>query len=538
MPTQLSARGPKAFDLNETRPSNGYKRLIVLSVLEGMALLATPIAAVSQTTRPPERGGHSRPTVRVSVKHFGALGTARIAHDGVMQAGSSVLISESSHFSANDTNTPVYILAAGNNGSPLSTNIVSIFSPSRAVLAAPAASAVSNASITIGFDNTTSIQNAINAVGQTGGGTVYIPAGFYRVATGLQIGYSNVRLTGDGPRSILFESDLEDYPDSQGLTGGWSPHRLIDVGISQGIVSNVEIDHLQVQSNGDTWIQHSLGQSLIETSPTADYTVQDFDLHDVTFTSINFGLYSNGGVLNGFKIHHNVMTEVAKEGIYVAGTSSNGVVSDNQISTDIYPSVSNIAIEIKNATDLEIINNVITGAFYGCIGVTSVGGFPVNNISITSNSCSFADSPNVADGISFGHGTNVSVTANTVTGYRAYGIYFAGSAQAIAEIHITGNTVQGGNGGAAIAIGATAAHPSNGPADVTISNNSLIENYSVGGIIELHGLQGNTTVTYNNITAAEPRKVSALLISTGLGSPPLCSGNIIVNYQPGNCRNH
>lgn len=532
---QLPTRSHKAFDWNEIRRSNGYKRLIVLSVLAGMVLLATPIAAVSQT-HPPERGRYPKPIVGVSVKQFGALGTARIAHDGAMQAGSTVLVSESSQFTADDITKPVYVLAAGNNGAPLSTHIVSILGLNSAVLAGPAANAVSDASITIGFYDTVPIQNAINFVGQTGGGTVYVPAGFYRVASTLVIGYSNVRLTGDGPSSILFESDLVYYPDSQGLTGGWGPFRLISVGVSQGIVANIEIDHLQVRSNGDTWIQHSLGQSLIETSPTADFTVQNFNLHDVTFTSINFGLFSNGGVLNGFKIHHNVMTEVAKEGIYLTGTSSNGIVSENQISTDIYPSVSNIAIEIKNATDLQVIGNLITGAFYACI---ATGGgsavWPENNITVTNNSCSFAGTTNVADGISVG-GVNVSITGNTITGYRAYGIYVAGSAQNNSGITITGNTVQNGNGGAAIVIQALPADPTNGPANVTISNNSLIENYSVGGIIVLGNLQGNTTATNNKITAAEPRKEQAFIV-TNPASVPLCSANVIVNYNPGNCPN-
>jgi hypothetical protein len=74
-----------------------------------------------------------------------------------MRTGSPVLVSGSFYFSVDDTNKPVYILAAGSNGAPLSTNIVSILSLNSAVLAAPAASAVSSASITIGFDDTASI---------------------------------------------------------------------------------------------------------------------------------------------------------------------------------------------------------------------------------------------------------------------------------------------------------------------------------------------------------------------------------------------
>jgi hypothetical protein len=419
-----------------------------------------------------------------------------------MKAGSPILASSSSHFSAEDVAKPVYVLNAGVNGAPLSTTIVSILGTASALLAAPAATAVTNTSVTIGFDDTTSIQDAIAAVDKTGGGTVYIPAGFYRIAGagGLTLEHSHIRLTGDGPNSILFESDLEYYPTTQTLAGGWSPHRLISVGISQGIVADVEIDHLQVQSNGDNWIQHSLGQSLIETSPTSDFEIDNFSLHDVTFTSLNFGLYSNGGRLTSFDISNNVMTEVAKEAIYLAGTPSSGIVSNNQISTDIYPSISNIGIEIKNGNNLQISANVIKGSFYTCIGSNT---FPENYITVEHNQCSFSNSSNVADGIAF------------------------------SAITIVGNTVQNGNGGAAISVVALPADPTNGPAGITVSNNSLIDNASVGGIIELSNVQGDNTVTYNTIRTIVKMPGEALTISTMSASILACYGNTAVNYPLG-----
>jgi hypothetical protein len=499
-------------------------------IVTAVAVILTALIVVASRANPSAQERHSRKDARVSVKEFGARGTARITHDGVMQMGSSILASSTSHFSADDVNKPVYVLDAGENGAPLSTTIISVLGTVSALLAAPAASAVMSASVTIGFDDTTSIQDSIAAVDKAGGGTIYIPAGLYRIGGGLRVEHSHIRLTGDGPNSILFESDLVRYPATPILAGGWSPHRLVDVGISHGTVIDVEIDHLQVQTNGNKWIQHSLGQSLIETGPTSDFAVEDFKLHDVTFTSLNFGLYSNGGRLTGFNISHNVMTEVAKEGIYLAGAPSNGVVSNNQIATDIHPSVSNIGIEIKNGNNLEISTNIIKGSFYACIASNT---FPESNITVANNQCIFSGSSNVADGIGFDHGTNISIKNNVIKGYRAYGITFRGSDTAISGIQVLDNTIQNGKGGAAISIVSTPKDPMNGPAGLTVSNNSLIDNISVGSIIELVNIKGHNTVAHNKIRAAASRHENALTITSRPEAVLACYGNIVINYPRG-----
>jgi polygalacturonase len=522
------------------------KRSVYTSVLVASAVAVTLAASVVAATEISMSGNsrHPKADARVSVKRFGARGSARIARDGVMTAGSPLLVSENSHFSVDDVGKPVYVLDAGEAGAPLNTYIRSVSSASHAYLAAVAASTVTLADITIGVDDTSSIQNAITTIGKAGGGTVYIPVGFYRVARALKIEYSNIRLTGDGSNTVLFESDLVNYPDvhspsatppSPGntLPGGWSAHRLIDVGIRYGAVAHVEIDHLQVRSNGNKWIHGSIGQSLIETSPTGDFAVEDFTLHDVTFTSKNVGLYSNGGRLNRFAITHNRMAEVAKEAIYLAGESSNGVVSENQISTDIYPSLSNIGIEIKNATGLQIANNTITGSFYACISAGGGSGhWPESNISVVKNSCLLANSPNVADGIVFDHGNNISIVGNLITGFRAYGIRFFGSDSEISGITISQNVVQRGNGGAAISV----AGSPNGPANIAISNNSLVENDSVGGLIELSNITGKNVVYHNDIRASRKRRGNGFVISNRPGSTLSCNGNTVVNYGSGNLR--
>lgn len=60
-------------------------------------------------------------------------------------------------------------------------------------------------------DDTTAIQNAINAVGAAGGGGVYFPAGVYKVTSTLNVTKQNVNLFGTGNGSLILPSG--DYGD-------------------------------------------------------------------------------------------------------------------------------------------------------------------------------------------------------------------------------------------------------------------------------------------------------------------------------------
>jgi len=506
------------------------RRILLLALGSGILGSGVPPAEcqlmVQHYPRPP------RPN-RVSVKDFGALGDARLVHDGVVQSGSPILASDASQFSSDDTDKSIYILGAGANAAPLDTKIASVTDAAHVRLADAARTTVSNASVTVGTDDLGAIQTAIATMGQQGGGTVYFPSGIYRITSGLQVDTSGLRLTGDGANSVLFISNLVLYPNQQTganstMDGGWGPRRAIDIGKIHDVVSNIEIDHLQVKSNGDDWIHSSIGQSLIATSPTGDFTVRNFRLHDVTLTSINFGLFSNGGILDGFSIYHNTMGEVAKEGIYLAGTSSNGIVENNQISTDISPSISNIGIEMKNSNNVQVRSNTITGAFWLCIGG---GTFPLNNIVIEKNMCSFSDSPNVADGIGFDHANNMVVSDNVIEGYRAYGITFRGQSSNISNVRIINNVIRDGRGGAAISIVPVAPNLDDSPSGVAIINNVLSENPSG---IEAVNLRADNIVSDNTISATLYKNSDALRISLYPGATLTCSNNYVINYRPDN----
>jgi hypothetical protein len=472
------------------------------------------------------------PNASVSVKTFGAKGDARVAHDGAMEPGSPILRSAGLSFSTKDVGRQIYVLGAGANSSPLDSRITSITDSGHAVLANNAISPVSNTSVAVGDDDSHAIQIAIDTIGRKGGGTVLFPPGTYRIAYGIAVEYSNIRLTGSGPSSTIFESNLVLYAAKNVaghmLEGGWGPFRAITVGRMRGVVSNVEIDNLQVRSNGDQWIHGSIGQSLIETSPIMDFTVQRFRLHNVTFSSLNFGLFSNGGTLDGFSLDHNVMPEVPKEGFYITGRPSNGIISDNRISTNIYPSGSNIGIALKNGNNLEITNNVISGNFYSCIAAVE---FPEKDIEIKGNRCTLGNTSNVADGIVFDHGTNIVVSDNVIEGHRAFGITFRGSDADISNVKIVNNKIQNGKLGPAISIVGTPAHQDTGPSNVTVVNNTLSENPSG---IEAVDIKGQNNIVGNTITASSHKEGNALNIRVHPGGALNCSGNNVGNYRHGN----
>jgi len=91
-------------------------------------------------------------------------------------------------------------------------------------------------------DDTTAIQNAIDAAGAAGGGVVYLPKGNYRFTTGLIISNDDVALVGDGRSATYLE--YED-PDGTGtaitITGGM--YRISDLAInSYDGDSNLAID--------------------------------------------------------------------------------------------------------------------------------------------------------------------------------------------------------------------------------------------------------------------------------------------------------
>ena len=116
-----------------------------------------------------------------NVKIYGATGNGISLTGGSMSVGSTTLIVSGAHFSSADAGKPICVAGAGANGAPLVTTIAS-GSGDTAQLAANAVTAVTDAIVTYGTDDSSAIQAAINACFTAGGGIVWFPRGLYMIS--------------------------------------------------------------------------------------------------------------------------------------------------------------------------------------------------------------------------------------------------------------------------------------------------------------------------------------------------------------------
>jgi len=341
---------------------------------------------------------------------------------------------------------------------------------------------------------------------------------------------SSVRLTGDGPTSILYAASFQRYGNlakgSAVLTGGWTPVRLITVGAPDGTAAGIEIDHLRIIGPDTPWVHASIGQALITTGTDSTVKVSHFKLHDMEIEANTLNAYSNGGVLDGFEVVNNDIRNVAKEGLYIAGLPSNGKVSGNRIFASKANAASvSIGIAVKNLKNVEIADNVIQGSFGACI---SGNEFPQQDVLIKGNHCRIAAEMH-GDGIYFDHGARIRVTGNVVEGAGAFGITFRGSDQLISDISIDHNTVSNSSGGAAISV-MGGADPVNGPRNVKVTRNQLLSD-SVG--IEAINLKGKSAIIGNVIRGSGVAGCTAFHLQAFPQAELLCAGNSVTNCRTG-----
>lgn len=117
-----------------------------------------------------------------NVRNYGAKGNGVHLIDGACSTGTSTAFSSSSaSFTSNDVGKVISLVGAGSAGVDLTTTFSAFVDSHDMTLTAGCSTTVSGASYEYGTDDTTSIQNAINAVGTNGVGTVYFPAGIYIV---------------------------------------------------------------------------------------------------------------------------------------------------------------------------------------------------------------------------------------------------------------------------------------------------------------------------------------------------------------------
>ena len=293
--------------------------------------------------------------------HPGVKGDCQHVMDGTMADGASILTSATAQFSPEDVGKPIYVLEAGVQpvagfgklpGAPLNSRIMQVKDAHTVVLADPARHAVSGVSVAWGADDTQAIQRAIDSLNTTGG-TVFFPAGTYRVVyqggPGLKVRGSNIRLQGTGPASALFNStvlfhakikDGVTYTEQMGVP-------VLYIGQPDKAIENVEVDHLWLGDNGQKYdfkVWGPEGWGVIGSAGKVDR----WDFHDLTIETHSLCGLNTNSQTEGFSISNVTVRCSANHGFYLAGTGSHGDVHDNHILGTTAPMRIGIAVKKKN----------------------------------------------------------------------------------------------------------------------------------------------------------------------------------------------
>ena len=474
----------------------------------------------------------------INVKHFGAKGDCKHVTDGAMAQNSFQLTSASATFTRADVGRAIYILDAGDNtyqgkkvrygNLPLDTTITRVVDVHTVLVRKAALNSVAGASVTWGTDDSNAIQNAIDYVGASGGGTIFFPAGMFRVTDhlpggfgmGFKLNASNLRLTGTGDQSRIFNSSVYSF-----MTSGTDYYHETGVTVfyagSSTPIANVEIDHLWFGDNGQHFNFIVEGPKGTLTNPEGPGvigtlgTVNDLRLHDLTIvTSDLCGISTNAEESSGVVMDHiNVQSNGGNHGLYLGGQKTNLTVSNSIITSTTTPM--RIGVVVKRGSHILIRNNRISNVAQQGIGIDANSEQQlVSDVAVVGNVVSNdpegplplnllppgATKSVNTHGIQVNNGTHIAIENNTITGMNYSGIYIGADLWPISDVTIEHNLISTTRTGivitAQLLAGSHAQAASDLLRDVRITNNII--SVSVTGVYE-YQVGGNNRVAGNCI---------------------------------------
>lgn len=471
----------------------------------------------------------------VNVKRFGAKGDCRRVVDGAITQSSVRLTSASATFTVADLGKPIYILEAGasNFGGkevrygnlPLDTTIDRVVSPHTVLLRDAALASVTGASVTWGTDDSAAIQSAIDSAAASGGGTVFFPAGMFRVTNqfpggfgmGFKLNASNLRLTGTGDTSKIFNSAVYSF-----MTSGTAYYHETGVSVlyagSSKTIRNIEIDHLWLGDNGARF-------NFIVATPNGTVTnpegpgvigtlgiVHDLRLHDLTVvTSDLCGISTNAQESSGIVIDHvTIQSNGGNHGLYLGGQKTGLLLSNSFITSKTTPM--RIGVVVKRGSNIVIRNNMISNVAQQGIGIDANSEQQVvNDVTLIGNLiCNDPGGPLPVNlllpgstksvnthGIQVNNGTHIVIKNNTITGMNYSGIYIGANLLPISGITIEQNLISTTLNGIVVTSnllpGSRAQMSADLLRDVSVTNNIVTDSiagiyeYQVGGNIDVSG---------------------------------------------------
>lgn len=235
-------------------------------------------------------------------------------------------------------------------------------------------------------DDTAAIQNAIAAIANQNGGTLYVPSGEYRITSTLNINYPNIRIAGDG--SVGFPYALvSSIPGTRFNWDGAAGDIVIDVATPTTIgsakilgcqITNIEILGNGVAGTGIRILSHNDG--LFENIKLTNFTNKAFET-DCYVTNVD--IQDEAG--NQGNLLRNIIVDNSASGAGVCfwfGGSSNANTSYNKMESLRAYHADAVGYVFENA-DANICNQLrafrTSGTlydyeFYGPTAAGSVGG--------------------------------------------------------------------------------------------------------------------------------------------------------------------
>ncbi len=416
-------------------------------------------------------------TYNVTSSPYSAVGDGKLVTDGAMNNDSAVLTSNTASFAAGDVGKKIAV--STNNGAVgmLVTTISSRQSATQVTLAATATANVTNATVLWGTDDSSSIQSALDAAGNAGGGTVYVPtppSGTRYLVTHapytsgnslacLRIP-SNVRVTGDGPSSLIqllpptsgaaydiFASKNSLYQGQGGSTS--AAPSVVD--------SNIRVD--QVGLDGSKTL-------LLSSSLNTAHAFYFSRCGGVEINTVYFANFGSDGAVFEYSLSSSVIgcysTGQAKTAVYLSGSEAISVAG-NVSSGD------GDGIYVAASWYCTLSGNVIQG--WGPVAGSHAGVWLTRDArynSVTGNTISKGGgssnagiqlypqalgSPPTLHGVAAGGGADASgqypyaasfntVSANTITGNAGIGIYLAD----YSDFNVVSGNVISGNGSSGV----------------------------------------------------------------------------------------
>lgn len=462
-----------------------------------------------------------------NVQQYGVKGTAHRVLDGAMQAGSNELESATANFALTDVGQPITVLGAEMGwtriglvaGAPLVTTIAAWVSPTTVRLAQSALVSVTGASVSWGPDDRKAIQALIEKVGDSGGGTLYFPCGTYGFSNTepISVDHSNVRLTGAGSCSQLYNSYVRfdacrgancPVPQNNSTQTYTNQIGISVLAISStSLVTNVEVDHLSFQDNGqdydyDVWGPN--GPAVLGTSSAAPAELNDVYIHDNTVGTDYLVGIGTDSVSDSIYIYNNTILSSANHCIYAAGGPKTNVsIMGNTCRGTTYPMRG--GIDYKEGDGVLIANNDISNVAQHGIGIdANTADQLTQNVAISGNNIHDLNpwtrgtaQPWNNHGIQLNSGTNVTIENNTITNINYSGIFIEGGPNDISGVTIENNVISQIGGRGIWVFGACSPAPcsSSTASNLTITGNKISSVPGMG--IYLQGVGGKNYLSEN-----------------------------------------